>query len=296
MKEPMNRLSNDDRAKILHLLCEGMSIRVITRLTGASKNTVAKLLIDAGKACAAYHDANVRDVKAARIQVDEIWSFTYAKQKNVATAKDAPEGAGDTWTWTALDADSKMIVSYLVGGRDAEYAMWFMDDLASRLANRVQLTSDSHRAYLEAVEGAFGADVDYAQLVKMYGATIGAPGRYSPAECTGSKKIRREGNPDIAHVSTSYVERQNLTMRMHMRRFTRLTNAFSKKVENHAHAVALHMMYYNFVRIHKTLRVTPAMAAGVSDRLWEIADIAQLVEDAEAKPVKRGAYKKAVAN
>lgn len=296
MKEPMNRLSNDDRAKILHLLCEGMSIRAITRLTGASKNTVAKLLIDAGKACAAYHDANVRDVKAARIQVDEIWSFTYAKQKNVATAKGAPEGAGDTWTWTALDADSKMIVSYLVGGRDAEYAMWFMDDLAARLANRVQLTSDGHRAYLEAVEGAFGADVDYAQLVKMYGATIGAPGRYSPAECTGSKKIRREGNPDIDHVSTSYVERQNLTIRMHMRRFTRLTNAFSKKVENHAHAVALHMMYYNFVRIHKTLRVTPAMAAGVTDRLWEIADIAQLVEDGEAKPAKRGAYKKAVAN
>jgi IS1 family transposase len=289
----MNRLSNDDRARILHLLCEGMSIRAITRLTGASKNTVSKLLIDAGKACAAYHDANVRNVKAARVQVDEIWSFTYAKQKNVATAKEAPEGAGDTWTWTALDADSKLIVSYLVGGRDAEYAMWFMDDFAARLANRVQLTSDGHRAYLEAVEGAFGCDVDYAQLVKMYGATIGAPGRYSPAECTGSKKIRREGNPDIDHVSTSYVERQNLTIRMHMRRFTRLTNAFSKKVENHAHAVALHMMYYNFVRIHKTLRVTPAMAAGVADRLWEIADIAQLVEDAEVAPKKRGPYKKA---
>ena len=288
----MNRLSNDDRAKILHLLCEGMSIRAITRLTGASKNTVSKLLIDAGKACAAYHDANVRDVKSARVQVDEIWSFTYAKQKNVAAAKEAPEGAGDTWTWTALDADSKLIVSYLVGGRDAEYAMWFMDDLASRLANRVQLTSDGHRAYLEAVEGAFGCDVDYAQLVKLYGNTIGAPGRYSPAECTGSKKIRREGNPDIAHVSTSYVERQNLTIRMHMRRFTRLTNAFSKKVENHAHAVALHMMYYNFVRIHKTLRITPAMAAGVADRLWEIADIAKLVENAERVPTKRGAYKK----
>lgn len=288
----MNRLSNDDRAKILHLLCEGMSIRAITRTTGASKNTVAKLLIDAGKACAAYHDANVRDVKAARVQVDEIWSFTYAKQKNVSAAKAAPDHAGDTWTWTAIDADSKMIVSYLVGGRDAEYAMWFMDDLASRLANRVQLTSDGHRAYLEAVEGAFGCDVDYAQLVKIYGATIGAPGRYSPAECTGSKKIRREGNPDIDHVSTSYVERQNLTMRMHMRRFTRLTNGFSKKVENHAHAVALHMMYYNFVRIHKTLRVTPAMAAGVTDRLWEIADIALLVEQAEAKSTKRGPYKK----
>ena len=288
----MNKLTLEERARILHLLCEGMSIRAITRLTGASKNTVAKLLIDAGKACAAYHDANVRNVKAERIQVDEIWSFTYAKQKNVATAKEAPEGAGDTWTWTALDADSKMILSYLVGGRDSEYAMEFMDDLAARLANRVQLTSDGHKAYLQAVEGAFGCDVDFAQLVKMYGSTITAPGRYSPAECTGAKKIRVMGSPDFADVSTSYVERQNLTMRMHMRRFTRLTNAFSKKVENHAHAVALHMMYYNFVRIHKTLRVTPAMAAGVTDKLWEIADIAKLVEDAEAKPGKRGPYKK----
>lgn len=288
----MNRLTSEERAHILHLLCEGMSIRAITRLTGASKNTVAKLLIDAGKACAAYHDANVRNVKASRVQVDEIWSFTYAKQKNVATAKDAPEGAGDTWTWTALDADSKMILSYLVGGRDSEYALEFMDDLASRLANRVQLTSDGHRAYLEAVEGAFGADVDYAQLVKLYGPTITAPGRYSPAACIGARKRTVEGKPDADHVSTSYVERQNLTMRMHMRRFTRLTNAFSKKVENHAHAVALHMMYYNFVRIHKTLRVTPAMAAGVSDRLWEIEDIAKLVAEAEAKPAKRGPYKK----
>jgi hypothetical protein len=291
----MNRLSLEDRARILHLLCEGMSIRAVTRTTGASKNTVAKLLADAGKACAAFHEANVRNVKGSRVQVDEIWSFTYAKQKNVATAKDAPEGAGDTWTWTALDADSKLIVSSLVGGRDAEYAMWFMDDLASRLANRVQLTSDGHRAHLESVKGAFGADVDYAQLVKLYGTTFGQAGRYSPAECIGSKKIRREGNPDTDHVSTSYVERQNLTMRMHMRRFTRLTNAFSKKVENHAYALALHMMYYNFVRIHKTLRMTPAMAAGVTDRLWEIADIAKLVEDAEAKPPKRGRYKKRAA-
>jgi len=286
----MNKLSLEDRAKILHLLCEGMSIRAITRLTGASKNTVAKLLVDAGKACSDYHDANVRGVKASRIQVDEIWSFTYAKQKNVAMAKDAPEGAGDTWTWTAIDADSKMIVSYLVGGRDAEYAMWFMDDLRSRLANRVQITSDGHNAYLEAVEGAFGGDVDYAQLVKLYGPTATAPGRYSPAACIGSRKRTVEGKPDADHVSTSYVERQNLTMRMHMRRFTRLTNGFSKKVENHAHAVALHMMYYNFVRIHGKLRMTPAMAAGVSDRLWEIGEIVALVEAAEAEsaPKKRG--------
>lgn len=290
----MNRLSPEDRARILHLLCEGQSIRAITRLTGASKNTVAKLLADAGKVCMAYHDANVRNVKAERIQVDEIWSFTYAKQKNVATAKAAPEVAGDTWTWTAIDADSKLIVSYLVGGRDAEYAMWFMDDLRSRLANRVQLTSDGHRAYLEAVEGAFGADVDYAQLVKLYGSLGGnsPEKRYSPAECNGIRKRTVEGRPDDAHVSTSYVERNNLTMRMHMRRFTRLTNGFSKKVENHAYAVALHMMYYNFVRIHGKLRMSPAMAAGVTEQLWEIGDIVALVEAADRKPIKRGPYKK----
>jgi len=293
----MNKLSSDDRARILHLLCEGQSIRAITRLMGASKNTVTKLLIDAGAACMAFHDANVRDVKAKRIQVDEIWSFTYAKQKNVAAAKAAPEGAGDTWTWTAIEADTKLIVSYFVGGRDGECAMWFMDDLRSRLANRVQLTSDGHKAYLEAVEGAFGADVDYAQLIKIYGASPeSAKGRYSPADCTGIKKTKVEGNPDLAHVSTSYVERSNLTMRMHMRRFTRLTNGFSKKVENHAFAVALHMMYYNFVRIHSKLRMSPAMAAGVSDRLWEIGDIVGLVEAAETKTItKRGPYKKSAA-
>ncbi len=291
----MNKLDHVERARILHMLCEGNSIRAITRMTGASKNTVSKLLIDAGKACMAYHDETVRNVKASRVQCDEIWSFTYAKQKNVATAKAAPANAGDTWTWTAIDADTKLIVSYLVGGRDAEYAMWFMDDLRARLANRVQLTTDGHRAYLEAVEGAFGADVDYAQLVKLYGSEGGKSSevRYSPAECTGIRKRRVEGNPDEAHVSTSYVERQNLTMRMHMRRFTRLTNGFSKKVENHAYAVALHMMYYNFVRIHKTLRVTPAMAAGIADRLWEIGDIVALIEKAESRlPTKRGPYKK----
>ena len=291
----MRKLASSERARILHLLCEGNSIRAITRLTGASKNTVAKLLVDAGKACAAYHDHYVRDVRASRIQVDEIWSFTYAKQKNVPTAKNAPEGAGDTWTWTAIDADSKLIVSYLVGGRDAEYAMWFMDDLRERLANRVQLTSDGHKAYLEAVEGAFGAGVDYAQLVKIYGQPVGeskVERRYSPGECCGTRKFRVEGNPDINHVSTSYVERQNLTMRMHMRRFTRLTNGFSKKIENHAAAVALHMMYYNYVRIHKTLRVTPAMAAGLTDRLWDIDDIVTLVEARDAEPKRPKTYKK----
>lgn len=294
IKVSMNRLTSDERARIIHLLCEGQSNRAITRVTGASKNTVIKLLVDAGKACWAYHDANVRDVKAKRIQVDEIWSFTYAKQKNVATAKAAPESAGDTWTWTAIEADTKLIVSYFVGGRDGEIAMWFMDDLRSRLASRVQLTSDGHKAYLEAVEGAFGADIDYAILNKIYGASSeSAKGRYSPAECIGAKKERIEGSPDMKHVSTSFVERNNKTMRMHMRRFTRLTDAFSKKVDNHAYAVALHMMYYNFVRIHSTLRMSPAMAAGVSARLWEIGDLVKLVEDAEdANQTKRGPYKK----
>lgn len=290
----MNKLTAQDRARILHLLCEGQSIRAITRVTGASKNTVIKLLIDAGKVCMAYHDANVRNVKAKRVQVDEIWSFTYAKQKNVADAKAAPDGAGDTWTWTAIEAETKLIVSYFVGGRDGECAQWFIDDLAARLANRVQLTSDGHKAYLDAVEGAFGADVDYAQLVKLFGnAPDGGKGRYSPADCTGIKKTHIEGKPDPKHISTSYVERSNLTMRMHMRRFTRLTNGFSKKVENHSYAVALHMMYYNFVRIHSKLRMTPAMAAGVTDKLWEVSDVVALIEAEEAKADrKRGSYKK----
>jgi IS1 family transposase len=294
----MRKLPSSERARILHMLCEGMSIRAITRLTGASKNTVAKLLVDAGKACMAYHDQFVRRIEAKRVQVDEIWTFTYAKQKNVT--EDAPEGAGDTWTWTAIDADTKLIVSYLVGQRDAECALDFMHDLRSRLRNRVQLTSDGLVNYLVAVESAFGDDVDYAQLVKIYGEPRFATGnerRYSPGECCGARKRRVTGNPDPREVCTSFVERQNLTMRMHMRRFTRLTNAFSKKVENHAYAVALHMMYYNFVRIHQKLRITPAMAAGVSDRLWEIGDIVALIEKAEARVPKkpRGPYKKRAA-
>lgn len=290
----MNKLDAQARSQILHMLCEGQSIRAITRIMGISKNTVAKLLSDAGAICAQYQDEALRNLTSKRVQVDEIWSFTYAKQKNVATAKAAPEGAGDTWTWTAIDADTKLVMSWLVGGRDSEYAMAFIDDLSRRLANRVQLTSDGHRAYLEAVEGAFGGDVDYAMLVKIYGTSPdSAKGRYSPAECTGARKETIEGNPDPKHVSTSFAERQNLTMRMHMRRFTRLTNGFSKKVEAHANAVALHFMYYNFVRIHKTLRVTPAMAAGVVDKLWEIADIVALIEAKEAeRPMVRGPYKK----
>jgi IS1 family transposase len=292
----MNKLSSADRARVLHLLCEGSSIRSVTRVLNVGKNTVLRLMIDAGKACAAYHDEHARNLTSKRIQVDEIWSFTYAKQKNVATAKAAPYGAGDTWTWTAIDADSKFIVSWLVGERDGDSAAWFMSDLASRLSNRVQLTSDGHKAYLEAVEGAFGADIDFAQLVKLYGASPdSAKGRYSPAKCTGAIKTPIEGKPDPRYISTSYAERANLTMRMHMRRFTRLTNGFSKKIENHIHSMALFTTYYNFVRIHKTLRVTPAMAAGVSDRLWEVSDIIALLEATEAKPGKRGAYKKEAA-
>ncbi|PBB35417.1 helix-turn-helix domain-containing protein [Mesorhizobium sp. WSM3868] len=286
----MNKLDAQARSQILHMLCEGQSIRAITRIMGISKNTVAKLLSDAGEICAQYQDEALRNLTSKRVQVDEIWSFTYAKEKNVPAAKAAPEWAGDTWTWTAIDADTKLVMSWLVGGRDSEYAMAFIDDLSRRLSNRVQLTSDGHRAYLEAVEGAFGGDVDYAMLVKIYGTSPDSTkGRFSPAECTG---VRKE-NPDAKHVSTSFAERQNLTMRMHMRRFTRLTNGFSKKVEAHANAVALHFMYYNFVRIHKTLRVTPAMATGVTDRLWEIADIVALIEAKKAeKPMVRGPYKK----
>lgn len=290
----MNKLPSQTRTQIIRLLCEGMSIRAITRTTNVSKNTVAKLLDDVGQICAAYHDTSVRGVASKRVQVDEIWSFTYAKQKNVPTAKAAPESAGDTWTWTAIDADSKLVLSWLVGGRDSEYASAFMQDVAFRLASRVQLTSDGHRPYLEAVEGAFGADVDYAVLQKIYGTPIDGQKRYSPPECIGVQVRTVEGNPDPKYISTSYVERQNLTMRMHMRRFTRLTNGFSKKVEQHANAVALHFMYYNFCRIHKSLRMTPAMAAGVTDRLWEVSDIVALVEDKELAeaPKVRGPYKK----
>lgn len=289
----MNKLPLHKRVQILSMLVEGSSMRSISRVVGVSINTVTKLLVEAGKACAAYHDETVRDVKAARIQCDEIWSFCYAKQKNVATAKAAPEDAGDVWTWTALDADSRMILSYLVGGRDSEYAIEFMDDVAARLVNRVQLTTDGHKAYLEAVEGAFGADVDYAQLIKMYGAAPdSAKGRYSPAECTGIRKRRVEGDPVIGDVSTSYVERQNLTMRMSMRRFTRLTNAFSKKIDNHIHMLSLYFLHHNFCHIHKTLRMSPAMSAGVSDTLRDMEWIVGLIDARAPKPGPRGPYEK----
>jgi len=278
----MNKLDREARARILHLLCEGNSIRAVTRLTGASKKAVSKLMVDAGQAAAWYQDRVFVNLTCKRVQVDEIWAFVYAKQKNVPLAKKAPPQAGDVWTWTAIDADTKLIPSWFVGGRDSDAAMIFMDDLASRLANRVQLTSDGHKAYLEAVEGAFGSDIDYAMLVKLYGPSGEGEKRYSPAECIGAVKHRVEGNPDPRYVSTSFAERSNLNVRMHTRRFTRLTNAFSKKVENHAHSVALFAMYYNFVRTHKTLRMTPAMAAGVTSQLWEIGDVVDVLESWEA--------------
>ncbi len=260
-------------------------MRSISRVVGVSINTVTKLLVDAGKACAAYHDKHVRNVKATHVQCDEIWSFCYSKQKNVDYNKKDQEGAGDVWTWTALGSENKMIISWLVGGRDSGYALEFMDDLKSRLANRVQLTTDGHKAYLEAVEDAFGADVDYAMLIKLYGepSEKGNEKRYSPAEWTGSKRKTISGRPDYDSISTSHAERHNLTMRMSMRRFTRLTNAFSKKLDNHCHALALYFIHYNFVRIHKSLKVTPAMASGVSSRLWDMEDIVDIIDEYQMK-------------
>lgn len=287
----MRKLALKARVQILNLLCEGMSMRAVARIADVSFNTVAKLLIDAGAVCAEMHDEMVQGVTSTRIQCDEIWAFNYCKQKTVTSAKAAPEGAGDIWTWTGIDADSKLIVSYLVGDRSGETAIELMDDLRSRLASRVQLSTDGHRAYLEAVEGAFGADVDYAQIIKMYGPTIDKGGRYSPAECTGIKKVRVEGNPDVAHVSTSFVEAHNKTMRMHMRRFTRLTNGHSKKVANHAHMVALYTLFYNFIRTHSKLRMTPAMAAGIADTFLGFEDILGRI-DAAQMPNVRGPYKK----
>ena len=284
----MNKLPVEKRATILKMLMHGSSIRSISEITDASANTISKLLIDAGKACSAYHDGAVRNVSSKRVQVDEIWSFTCAKAKNVARAKAAPEYAGDTWTWTALDADSKLIVSWLVGGRDAGYATEFMQDLAGRLANRVQLTSDGLNVYLSAVEDAFGADIDYAMLVKHYGDAPEGQRRYSPAVCTGATKMRVTGDPDESHISTSYVERQNLTMRMSMRRYTRLTNAFSKKLANHEHNVALYTVWYNFCRIHRSLRVTPAMEAGLADTPYDAEWIVGLVDAAAPTPRKPG--------
>jgi IS1 family transposase len=274
----MNKLTTDKRAKILHCLCEGVSIRATARLTDSAINTVVKLLIDSGNACSAYQDQVFRNLNCKRIQVDEIWSFCYAKEKN-CTPEMKAKGAGDVWTWAAIDADSKLIPCWFIGPRHAGCAYHFLADLQERLAHRVQLTSDGHGAYLHAIDQVFGTEIDYAQLQKIYGtAPEGAQVRYSPAICMGTKRAVITGNPDHNHISTSFVERQNLTMRMGMRRFTRLTNAFSKKMENHQHSVALHFMHYNFCRIHQSLRVTPAMEAGIADHVWEIGEIVALLD------------------
>ena len=267
-------------------------MRSITRITGVSINTVVKLLAAAGDACLTYHDAHVRGVQATRVQVDEIWQFCYAKAKNVAAAKAAPEGAGDTWTWTAIDADAKLLISWMLGRRDGQTAYAFMMDVANRLTHRVQLTSDGLRLYVGAVEDAFGADVDYAQLVKVYGPPRETEARYSPATCQGSFTRTVQGDPNPAHISTSYVERHNLTMRMSMRRFTRLTNAFSKKIENHVHALALYFVFYNFCRVHKTLGVSPAMAAGLTDTLHDMTWVVGLIDAAAPTPQKPGPKQK----
>ena len=270
-------------------------MRSISRVCDVSINTVTKLLIDAGKVCADFHDHAVRNVKAQRVQCDEIWSFSYAKAKNVRAAKAAPEGAGDVWTWTAIDADSKLIVSWHVGDRTTQTGISFMSDLRARLANKVQLTTDGHRAYVTAVKET-DLDADYAMLVKIFAAdTFTRFSRYSPPVVIGTQTEIIRGNPDPAHISTSFAERQNLTMRMQMRRFTRLTNAFSKKFENHCHALAIYFFWYNWTRQHKAHRLSPAMAAGLTDKLLSMSDLAEMVDAAQPKPGKRGPYKKQIA-
>jgi IS1 family transposase len=289
----MNRLSSEKRKAVIAALVEGNSIRATCRMTGVAKNTVVKLLVDLGTACSIHQDRVMRDLPCKRVQVDEIWTFCYSKAKNVPEDKRGEFGYGDVWTWVALDSDTKLVPSYRVGPRDLQEARLLMADLAKRLRHRVQLTTDGHRPYLNAVENAFDGDVDYAQLVKLYG-TDGGAGKYSPAVCIGAIPQPITGNPDPDHISTSHVERLNLTTRMSMRRFTRLTNAFSKKVENLAAAVSLHFCHYNFCRAHQSLgpKTTPAMAAGLTDHVWTLDELIGLLEEAERVPVKRGRYAK----
>ncbi len=275
----MNKISTEERTRVVSCLVEGNSLRATTRMTGVHRTTVMKLLADLGKACSEYQDITFRNLTCKRVQCDEIWSFVGCKQKNVRKG-DKRQGRGDVWTWTAIDAETKLVPAWYVGNRDAGAAYHFMHDLAGRLAHRVQLTTDAHKPYLSAVEDAFGTEIDYAQLVKIYGNTInqGPEARYSPAQCMGARKAHVIGKPAYAHVSTSICERNNLTMRMSMRRFTRLTNAFSKKVENLEHAVALHFMHYNFCRVHQSLRVTPAMEAGIADHVWTLEEVITLLD------------------
>lgn len=286
----MNKLPDTKRTQILSMLCEGMAMRAISRICDVSLNTVSKLLVDAGEACIELHDELVRDVTATHVQADEVWSFNYCKDKNRAKAKAAPEDAGSIWTWTAIDRQHKMILSYFVGDRSGQSAIALMDDLRARVANRMQLSTDGHNAYLEAVEGAFGGDVDYSQIIKIYGSVADPEThRYSPPECIGTQVRHVEG--DYVEPCTSHVERSNLSFRMHVRRFTRLTNAHSKKLENHIHMVALYAFFYNFIRKHSSLRMTPAMAAGVTESFMEFEDILERI-DAKQAPKKRGPYKK----
>jgi len=274
----MNKLSTEKRAQIVAALVEGNSIRSTCRMTGAAKGTVLKLLRDLGCACAEYQDRTLRGLRCRRLQCDELWGFVGMKAANVPVTRKGEWGVGDVWTWVGIDADTKLVPSWLIGPRDSGTAYTFIEDLASRLTHRIQLTTDGHKAYLDAVYDAFGGEVDYSMLVKLYGSEQTGEARYSPPKCIGCRKTKVIGRPDPAHVSTSYVERQNLTMRMSMRRFTRLTNAFSKKIENLEHAVALHFMWYNFGRVHQTLRVTPAMEAGVADHVWTLGEVVGLLD------------------
>ena len=274
----MNRLSTEMRVQVVAALVEGNSIRATCRMTGVAKNTVVKLLVELGEACARYQDKELRGLTCRRIQCDEIWSFCHAKEKNVPVEHKGEFGYGDVWTWTAIDADSKLVLSWCIGGRDSYTALAFMQDVARRLAQRVQLSTDGHSVYLDAVERAFGRDIDYAMIQKIYGPDPEQEKRYSPAKCLRTEIETIKGWPDPKHISTSYVERQNLTMRMHMRRFTRLTNAFSKKIQNLGHAVALHFMYYNFCRRHQTLGMTPAMASGLTDHEWSLNEVVALLD------------------
>lgn len=294
----MNSLPTATRVRILAAIVEGNSLRATARMSGVSFNTVLKFVADFGPVCEDYHDAHVRGLRTERVQADEIWAFCYAKDKNLPAHMRGQPGVGSVWTWTAIDSDSKLMVSWMVGDRDAECATRFLKDLAGRLGNRVQLTTDGHHVYERAVVAAFGWDVDYAQLVKIYGAPREHEQRYSPCECVGAKPMPVIGRPVREDISTSHVERSNLTMRMGMRRFTRLTNGFSKKLANHRAAVAIHFMHYNFCRVHKTLRVTPAMEAGIADHVWELAELVGILEAQERATVgteanKRGPYKKA---
>jgi IS1 family transposase len=279
----MNRLSTAERAKVIAVLVEGNSLRATARITGVARMTIEKLLRDLGAACATFHDATVRGLKSQRIQCDEIWSFVGAKEKNT-TPEQRAAGWGDVWTWTAIDADSKLMVSWFLGERNRPAANAFMRDVAARLANRVQLSTDGHAPYVGAVDEAFGVDVDFGTIAKIYAAP-GAGGRYSPPLMVSAKRATITGDPNPRHISTSYVERNNLTMRMHMRRFTRLTNGFSKKIEMHAANLALHFTYYNFCKVHQSLRVTPAMEAGLSDHVWTIEEVIQLL----GSPLRRSA-------